>query len=131
MGSRNQSRVTRLWSCLWQLERALALPLALNTEVVRDQERHHSPGCPQRKKLTWRGSKARDLIEKDLISGDIPLNVNVMEAREVYIQPPEFANFEYHHFRDRLQLTTEIRSKKNKNDATSAAVALPLLCILF
>jgi hypothetical protein len=76
-----------------------------------------------KKKLTWRGSKARDLLEKDLISGDIPLDVNVMEAREVYIQRPEFADFEYNHFRDRLRyLRNQIKEKKD--DATSASVAL-------
>jgi hypothetical protein len=35
-----------------------------------------------KKKITWRGSKARGLLEKDLIGGDIPLDANVrMQGR--------------------------------------------------
>jgi hypothetical protein len=64
-----------------------------------------------RKKLIWRGSKARDLLEKDLVSGDLSLDVNVMDAREVYLQRPEFADFEYDHFRTAYGIY-EIRSKK-------------------
>jgi hypothetical protein len=74
-------------------------------------------------KITWRGSKARYLLERDLISGDIPLDGNVMEAREVYLQRPEFADFEYAHFRDRLRyLRSQIKEKKDS--ATSARAAL-------
>jgi hypothetical protein len=76
------------------------------------------------KKLTWRGSKARDLLEKDLVSGDIPLDVNVMDAREVYVQRPEFADFEYDHFRDRLRyLRNQIKEKKNSATLASTALA--------
>ena len=75
------------------------------------------------KKLTWRGSKARDILEKDLIRGDIPLEGNAMDAREVYLQRPEFADFEYNHFRDRLRyLRNQIKEKKNR--ATLAITAL-------
>jgi hypothetical protein len=76
-----------------------------------------------KKKTTWKGSKARDLLEKDLISGDIPLDVDVMDAKEVYLQRPEFANFEYAQFRERLRyLRNQIKEKKDS--ATSASAAL-------
>jgi hypothetical protein len=56
-------------------------------------------------KPNWHTSEAKRLLEHDLISGNIPLHSDgSMEPKEVYLQRPEFAEFSYEYFRDRLRV---------------------------
>ena len=73
--------------------------------------------------LTWKNSKAKKLLEEDLISGAIPLDSKDMGPKDVYRQRSEFAVFAYAQFRDRLR---DLRWKtKDRNDlATSDSTAL-------
>jgi hypothetical protein len=70
----------------------------------------------------WKDSDAKKLLYQDLISGLIPLED--MEPRVVYLQRPEFADFEISHFRDRLRdLRRQITDKNNSAASDSAALA--------
>jgi hypothetical protein len=62
----------------------------------------------------WRNSKARYLLEQDLVSGAIPLESSAMKPSDVYMQRHEFSSFEYKHFRDRLrELRKNILAQKD------------------
>jgi hypothetical protein len=71
----------------------------------------------------WATSKARELLEKDLLSGRIPLER--WTAANVYNLPdrPEFRLFEYKKFVTNLRNLRK-RIKEQKQDATAAALAL-------
>jgi hypothetical protein len=78
----------------------------------------------QEEKPDWRKSKAKRLLEEDLTKGTIPLESDEMGAREVYGQRPEFSEFEYAHFTDRLRdLRKQIGQKKDIAFADCAALA--------
>jgi hypothetical protein len=57
-----------------------------------------------KKNPNWHTSEAKKLLENDLTSGKIPLHngTDGMEPKDVYLQRPEFAEFTYEYFRDRL-----------------------------
>ncbi len=82
---------------------------------------------PPKKKdeLKWRNSSAKRLLEKDLINGDIPINsADGMEPEVVYLQRPEFADFELAHFKARLRdLRRLIKDKRDTSASDSAALA--------
>lgn len=67
-------------------------------------------------KPKWRNSTAKLQLERDLILGDIPLDSNVMHAREVYRRRDVFLTFPYEQFRDRLR---EMRNALKKKQAIS------------
>jgi len=54
------------------------------------------------RKTDWQYSQAKKLLEQDLRNGTIPLDSSVMGPKEVFVQCPEFAEFDYDRFRDRL-----------------------------
>lgn len=58
------------------------------------------------KEPKWQNSAARKLLEDDLINGVIPLESSEdgMSPKDVYLQRPEFAEFSYEYFRDRLRV---------------------------
>ena len=63
----------------------------------------------------WRNSKARYLLEQDLVSGAIPLESSEMKPCDVYMQRHEFSSFDYQHFRDRLrELRKNILAQKDR-----------------
>ena len=66
--------------------------------------------------LPWKDSRARRLLEEDLISGEIPLDPEEMDARTAYY--PEFADHTYEQFRDRLR-DARARGLKDKSHAIS------------
>jgi hypothetical protein len=71
----------------------------------------------------WRNSKAKKLLEHDLRSGRIPLD-NDMDPEDVYLQRPEFSEFEYARFRDRLRdLRLQMTGSINNAASDSAALA--------
>ena len=73
---------------------------------------------------TWKNSKAKNLLEEDLISGAIPLDSDDMKLMDVYHQRPEFSHFVYAHFRDRLRdLRRQIKDKNDRATSDSAALA--------
>jgi hypothetical protein len=73
---------------------------------------------------SWKDSEAKKLLEKDLISGLIPLNSDDMKPGIVYFQRPEFAEFEYGRFRDRLRdLRRQLIELKARASSDSAAYA--------
>jgi hypothetical protein len=64
------------------------------------------------KEPNWQESEAGTLLETDLISGEIPLQSGKsgMSPQDVYLQRPEFTEFSYEYFRDRLQtLRAQVR----------------------
>lgn len=71
----------------------------------------------------WRNSTAKRQLECDLIRGTIPLDANVMGAREVHSKRAVFQTFPYEQFRDRLN---DLRKaiKKKMDSANADAVAL-------
>ena len=72
----------------------------------------------------WKSSKAKQLLEKDLKEGTIPLTSAEMSPKIVYHQREEFRQFDYEHFRNRLNdLRKRIRDKNNRASAESAALA--------
>lgn len=79
---------------------------------------------PKKTETTWKDSEAKRLLVQDLMSGEIPLDPNEMEPAQVYLQRPEFANFGYERFRDRLRdLRAQIRASKHHASSDSAALA--------
>jgi len=82
---------------------------------------------PKNKKgelLPWMNSKAKKLLLEDLLSRKIPLDTKGMGPRKVYNQRPEFAEFEYGRFRDRLRdLRRTALNKKEQATSESAALA--------
>jgi hypothetical protein len=52
---------------------------------------------------SWRNSEAKRLLSEDLIKCRIPLSNEEMDAKEVYLQRPEFSQFQFENFRDRLR----------------------------
>lgn len=78
---------------------------------------------PPNKPPAWRNSKAKKLLEEDIKHGRIPLDHN-MDPHHVYLQRPEFAEFEYARFRARLRdLRTVIIDKVDCAASDSAALA--------
>jgi hypothetical protein len=77
----------------------------------------------EKEEPTWQNSEAKKLLEKDLISGTIPLYSGEMEPKVVYAQRPEFAGFKYKHFPNRLRaLRRQIIEKKDLSMSDSAAL---------
>jgi hypothetical protein len=75
---------------------------------------------------TWGSSEAKDLLEKDLRSGRIPLDSSKeWTPRRVYNMPdrPQFRLFEYKRFVGNLR-NLRTRIKELSQDATVAALAL-------
>ena len=71
----------------------------------------------------WATSKAKMLLEKDLLSGSIPLDAADMEPREVYLQRPEFSEIEYTKFRTNLNsLRKSHREAQSLADSDLAAL---------
>jgi len=54
------------------------------------------------RKKDWQYSQAKKLLVQDLTNGTIPLDSSVMGPQEVYQQRPEFKQYEFNCFRDRL-----------------------------
>jgi hypothetical protein len=52
--------------------------------------------------MTWQKSEAKRLLDKDLMGGKFPLDMQEMKPAVVYLQRPEFADFEYKHFCNHL-----------------------------
>ena len=71
--------------------------------------------------MAWQNSKAKKLLEKDLISGAIPLDRSDMEPSDVYLQRPEFADIEYGRFRARLLALRNQIKEKNDHAASDSA----------
>jgi hypothetical protein len=78
---------------------------------------------PKKMETTWKGSEAKRLLIQDLMSGEIPLDPKEMEPAQVYLQRPEFANFDYERFCNRLRdLRAQIRASKHHASSDSAAL---------
>ena len=76
------------------------------------------------KELEWKNSKAKKLLWKDLMNEDIPLDAHEMSPEDVYLQRPEFSDFPYEQFRDRLNyLRKRIIEDKKLSASDSAALA--------
>jgi hypothetical protein len=74
--------------------------------------------------MSWKDSDAKRLLVQDLMSGEIPLDPNEMEPATVYLQRPEFADFRYERFRDRLRfLRAQIHASKHHASSDSAKLA--------
>jgi hypothetical protein len=68
---------------------------------------------PNQRPPAWKGSRARMLLEQDILSGKIP-DHDEMEPEVVYMQRDEFTEFEFTRFRDRLKdLRAQIERKKH------------------
>lgn len=79
-----------------------------------------------KKNPNWHTSEAKKLLENDLISGKIPLHNgnDGMEPKDVYLQRPEFAEFSYEYFRDRLRaIRNQISEKKSLASTDSIALS--------
>jgi hypothetical protein len=82
------------------------------------------PKKKQNEEDPWKNSKAKKLLTQDLISGEIPLDSDDMQPMIVYHQRPEFIDFEYTRFRDRLrELRNQIIEKTARAASDSAAHA--------
>jgi hypothetical protein len=97
-------------------------------EFKRFRDRLHDLQVAMKKKqgkpLAWRNSKAKKLLEEDLKRGRIPLGDHDMKAEVVYFQRPEFSEFEYERFRDRLgDLRAAMIDKVDCAASDSAALA--------
>jgi hypothetical protein len=53
--------------------------------------------------VPWRKSRARNLLEQDLLNDSIPINNDEMTSAEVYGERPEFAEHSFNAFPRRLQ----------------------------
>lgn len=71
----------------------------------------------------WKGSKAKELLQEDLVSGKIPLDATEMGPQVVYCQRTEFADIEYTKFRDRLR---DLRKKIKQENAFASYDAAAL-----
>jgi len=69
-------------------------------------------------KTDWQYSQAKKLLEQDLRNGTIPLDSSVMGPKEVFVQHPEFAEFDYDRFRDRLR---DLRRRLTEQNDRSAS----------
>lgn len=84
----------------------------------KEEEGFHEP------EIAWAKSQARELLQKDLEDGTIPLEakgVKVdgtrMTLRDIYISRPEFSLYDYKKFSGRLaSLRLSMKKKRNKND---------------
>jgi len=70
------------------------------------------------RKTDWQYSQAKKLLEQDLRNGTIPLDSSVMGPKEVFVQCPKFAEFDYDRFRDRLQ---DLRHRLTEQNDRSAS----------
>jgi hypothetical protein len=78
----------------------------------------------KKKEDAWATSKARKLLAEDLMTGKIPLNRTEMGPQEVYVQRPEFAEFDYKKFRNNLNyLRNDIIARKALAVSESTALA--------
>jgi hypothetical protein len=70
----------------------------------------------QKPEVPWAEGDAKHILKKELKKGTIPLNADEMAPRVVYMQHPEFADYPYEQFRDRLN---DLRNKIKKKKACS------------
>jgi hypothetical protein len=76
------------------------------------------------KQPRWIKSKAKGLLEEDLMSGRIPLDDTDMTAEEVYMQRTEFSEFKFDQFEKNLDsLRTAHLGKIDCANSDSAALA--------
>ena len=67
-------------------------------------------------KVPWAEGDAKRILKRELKKGAIPLNADDMAPRVVYMQHPEFADYPYEQFRDRLNdLRNKIKEKKARS----------------
>lgn len=72
----------------------------------------------------WGQSKAKQLLQRDLATGSIPLSGHLMNARQVYDSRPEYAMFPFDLFPRRLSaLRTEAKAQNNRRNLDSQAYA--------
>ena len=73
---------------------------------------------------SWKSSMAKKILERDLISGAIPLDAKLMKPKEVYQRHPEFSDFAYDRFPSRLRdLRRQITDKSTSATLDQAALA--------
>jgi len=71
-------------------------------------------------KKDWQYSQAKKLLVFDLTNGTIPLYSSVMGPQEVYQLCPEFKQYEFNCFRDRLWDLCKKLSEKNDHSASDS-----------
>ena len=76
----------------------------------------------KKKEASWLHSEAKNLLLKDLRSGDIPLDSTSMTPQDVYLQRPEFADFgDYDKFPGRLSRARKYVAEHNSRAASDSA----------
>jgi hypothetical protein len=68
-------------------------------------------------KIKWKKSKARSLLYKDIVEGEVPPDAtdadgqSTMQLKEIYVMHPEFAEYDYEKFSRRLSSLRQIIKK--------------------
>jgi hypothetical protein len=76
----------------------------------------------KKKEASWLHSEAKNLLLKDLRSGDIPLDSTSMTPQDVFLQRPEFADFgDYDKFPGRLSRARKYVVEHNSRAASDSA----------
>jgi hypothetical protein len=80
--------------------------------------------APKKKKMVWRNSKAKVLLRKDFVEGELPLNDYEMTPKEVFESRPEYSATEWSKFPDRLRglrRATVFRIEEAEDDEAALA----------
>ena len=80
--------------------------------------------APKKKKMVWRNSKAKVLLWKDFVEGELPLNDWDMTPKEVFESRPEYSATEWSKFPARLRglrKATIFRIEENEDDEAALA----------
>ena len=93
-----------------------------NESTSKQQNKSDNKKVKSSNKQEWKYSQAKKLLVAGLSNGDIPLDANEMPAEVVYQQQPDFTDFTFTHFKDRLRYnrSTIAAKKKRANEEMQA-----------